>query len=68
MAIDAFQLKREEILFAAFAGWDAAGARGFGYPTYWVNRLNLPAEELGVTADATGRDLTDLARFIRTSS
>ena len=47
MAIDAFKLQREDILFVAFAGWDAAGAKWFGYPTFWVNRLNLPAEELG---------------------
>jgi 2-haloacid dehalogenase len=65
MAIDAFQLRREEILFAAFAGWDVAGAKWFGYPTFWVNRLNLPAEELGVTPDATGRDLTDLVGFVQ---
>ena len=65
MAIDAFKLKREEILFAAFAGWDAAGAKWFGYPTFWVNRLNLPGEELGVTPDATGHDLTDLVSFVK---
>jgi 2-haloacid dehalogenase len=65
MAIDAFQLKREDVLFAAFAGWDAAGAKWFGYPTFWVNRLNLPAEELGVVPDAMGRDLTDLVSFIK---
>jgi 2-haloacid dehalogenase len=64
MAIEAFKLKREEILFAAFAGWDAAGAKWFGYPTFWVNRLNAPAEELGVTPDAVGRDLTDLVSFV----
>jgi 2-haloacid dehalogenase len=67
MAIDAFQLKHEEILFAAFAGWDAAGAKWFGYPTFWVNRLNLPAEELGVAPDARGRDLTDLVSFVKAS-
>jgi len=65
MAIDAFKLKREEILFVAFAGWDAAGAKWFGYPTFWVNRLNLPAEELGVAPDAIGRDLADLASFVK---
>jgi 2-haloacid dehalogenase len=64
MAETAFGLGREEILFAAFAGWDAAGARMFGYPTFWVNRLGLPAEELGVAADAIGRDLTDLQGFV----
>ena len=43
MALDAFRLERHEILFSAFAGWDAAGARSFGYPTFWVNRLKQPA-------------------------
>ena len=38
MGVDAFGLKKEEIAFAAFAGWDAAGAKWFGYPTFWVNR------------------------------
>ena len=67
MAIDALKLEREEILFVAFAGWDAAGAKWFGYPTFWVNRLGLPAEELGVRADAVGRDLTDLVNFVKAS-
>jgi 2-haloacid dehalogenase len=66
MGIDAFKLEREEILFAAFGAWDAAGAKMFGYPTYWVNRLDLPAEELGVVPDAIGTNLDDLARFVRT--
>ena len=64
MGIDAFRLQRTEIAFVAFAGWDAAGAKWFGYPTFWVNRLNLPAEELGVAPDAMGRDLTPLASFV----
>lgn len=57
-------LQRHEIAFAAFGGWDAAGARWYGYPTYWVNRLNVPAEELR-PADATGPDLTSLARWLQ---
>jgi 2-haloacid dehalogenase len=66
MAVDMFGLKKEEIGFVAFAGWDAAGAKAFGYPTFWANRLNMPAEELGVTADATGQTLADLVRFATT--
>ncbi|ARU31581.1 haloacid dehalogenase, type II [Sulfuriferula sp. AH1] len=65
MAIDAFNLKREEILFVPFAGWDAAGAKSFGYTTFWVNRLNLPAEKLGVVPDAVGQNLTDLLAFVK---
>jgi 2-haloacid dehalogenase len=63
MAIDSLSLERESILFAAFAGWDVAGAGAFGYPTFWVNRLSSPEEELGMKPDATGRDLADLVRF-----
>lgn len=66
MGVDAFRLAREEILFAAFGGWDAAGAKGFGYPTFWVNRLGLPIEELGVVPDAVGGSLTDLVTFVKT--
>jgi 2-haloacid dehalogenase len=64
MAIDALQLQREDILFVAFAGWDVAGAKWFGYPTFWVNRLQLPGEALGVAPDAMGRDLTEVVRFV----
>jgi 2-haloacid dehalogenase len=64
MGLDAFGLRREQILFAAFAGWDAAGAKSFGYPTFWVNRQNQPAEELDVMADGVGTTLSDLATFL----
>ena len=64
LGVSAFGLQREEILFVAHAGWDAAGAKSFGYPTFWVNRPGLPEEELGAPPDATGRDLTDLVQFV----
>ncbi len=64
MAVDAFGLARHEIVFAAFAGWDVAGARWFGFPTFWVNRAGSPAEELGVAPDAAGRELAGLASFM----
>jgi 2-haloacid dehalogenase len=47
----------------AHAGWDAAGSKAFGYPTFWVNRPGLPPEELGVAPDLEGRGLSDLVRF-----
>jgi 2-haloacid dehalogenase len=61
--IDTLKLAREE-MFVAFAGWDAAGARSFGDPTFWVNRLGLPADELGLRADAAGRDLMDVVGYV----
>ena len=64
MGLDAFKLRKEEIVFAAFAGWDASGARWLGYPTFWVNRLNAPVEELGVAPDGVGSGLSDLVEFV----
>ena len=43
MGVDAFGMKKEEIAFAAFAGWDVAGAKWYGYPTFWVNRAERAA-------------------------
>jgi hypothetical protein len=63
MGIEALDLKPEQILFAAFSGWDAAGAKSFGYQTFWVYRQDQPAEELGVAADACGRTLEDPVAF-----
>src|SRR5581483_4810216 len=57
-------LKKEEIVFAAFGGWDAYGAKAFGYPTYWVNRFNLPMEELGLSPDANSDTMSGLLEFI----
>ena len=63
LALDRLRLSREEILFAAFAGWDAVGAKWFGYPTFWVNRADSPPEELGISPDSSGRDLAALIQF-----
>jgi len=65
LGMEAFGLPRQDMLFAAFGGWDAAGAKWFGYPTFWVNRLHLPVEELDVAPDAMGDSLTDVAQFVR---
>jgi len=64
MGLDAFKLEKAEIVFAAFAGWDVSGAKWFGYPTFWVNRLNAPVEELGVAPDGVGSGLSDLVEFV----
>lgn len=65
MAERAFQLPRAEIVFAAFGGWDAGGAKSFGLETFWVNRLGAAREELGVAPDAEGPTLDDLAKYVQ---
>ena len=41
----------------------ANGAKTFGYPTYWVNRLGQPPEHLGAPPDGIGANLDDLVKF-----
>jgi 2-haloacid dehalogenase len=65
MGIETLKLKKEQILFAAFAPWDVTGAKWFGYPTYWVNRANLPAEELDVKANGAGTTIIDMVNFLK---
>ena len=65
LGMDRLHLPKEDILFVAFGGWDAAGAKSFGYTTYWVNRFNQPMEELGVRPDRASRDLNGLLEFVR---
>lgn len=64
IALDAFGLQAAQIAFVAFGGWDAAGAKAFGHPTFWVNRARAPPEELSDVPDATGTDLRDLIAFV----
>lgn len=64
LGIQHLRLRKSEISFAAFGGWDAYGAKSFGYATYWVNRFGLPAERLGLAPDGTSRDLQGLVDFV----
>jgi 2-haloacid dehalogenase len=64
LGMDRLHLRKQDIVFAAFGGWDAAGAKSFGYPTFWVNRFNQPFEELGIRPDATSTNLDGLLEFV----
>jgi 2-haloacid dehalogenase len=59
-----FALPPSQVAFVAFGGWDAAGAKAFGFPTYWVNRLSMPQEHLGAAADQVSAGLAELPQFI----
>jgi 2-haloacid dehalogenase len=64
LGMERLKLRKEEIVFAAFGGWDAYGAKSFGYTTYWVNRFDLPVEELGIEADRTSNNLQGLLNLV----
>lgn len=64
LGIDRLHFSKQEIVFAAFGAWDAAGATSFGYPTVWVNRFQQPVEELGVRPDREVTNLHGLLEFV----
>ena len=47
LLMDTFPVSRQEILFVSSNAWDAVGAAWFGLDVAWVNRQNLPFEEIG---------------------
>ncbi|MDB5954649.1 haloacid dehalogenase type II [Ramlibacter sp.] len=52
-----------QILFVSCNAWDALGATWFGYRTLWVNRYQLPFEELGPQPTRIGTTLRDVLAF-----
>lgn len=47
-----------EVLFVSSNGWDAAGAKAFGFNTVWVNRGGEPVDELPWKPDSVLDDLS----------
>jgi 2-haloacid dehalogenase len=64
MGTEVLGLQKSTIAFAAFAPWDAVGAKWFGFPTVWVNRGAVQAEHLDAQPDAIAKDLSGLIEFI----
>jgi 2-haloacid dehalogenase len=52
-----------QIGFVSSNSWDALAATWYGYRTLWVNRYQLPFEELGTDPLYTGRSLRDVSQF-----
>jgi 2-haloacid dehalogenase len=56
-------LAPRQILFVSCNGWDALAATWYGFRTLWVNRYQLPFEELGTQPTRTGSTLRDVLAF-----
>lgn len=56
-------LKASQIGFVSCNSWDALAATWYGYQTLWVNRYDLPFEELGTQPSRTGHSLRDVLGF-----
>ena len=56
-------LRAGQIAFVSCNSWDALAATWYGYQTLWVNRYDLPFEELGTQPVRTGSSLNDVLGF-----
>jgi 2-haloacid dehalogenase len=56
-------LPAARVLFVSSNAWDALGATWHGYQTLWVNRYQLPFEELGTQPTRTGISLRNVFDF-----
>jgi 2-haloacid dehalogenase len=52
-----------ELLLISSNGWDAIGAKWYGYRSFWVNRSSAPIERLDGQPDGIGRSLSDAVDF-----
>jgi 2-haloacid dehalogenase len=57
-------LRARQIGFVSCNAWDALAATWYGYQTLWVNRYQLPFEELGTQPHHVGSSLRDVRVFL----
>lgn len=58
------QVPAAEILFVSSNGWDAAGAKAYGYQVCWCNRNASEPDDMGFAPDFTVSSLDQIARKI----
>ena len=64
LAVNKLQIAPSRIGFVSSNGWDAAGAKAFGFTVFWVNRAGAPLEALGAEPDHVVRSLREIPGLI----
>lgn len=64
MAVDKLGLEPAEISFQSSNGWDAYGAKAFGFNVVWCNRFDQAAEGLPGTPDGQIKSLDELPAIV----
>ena len=64
LATRELNVPREAVIFVPSADWDMAGAKWYGYATYWANRARVPLDGFDVAADIEAPDLAKLPDFV----
>jgi len=64
LAVDHLKLVPARIGFVSSNGWDAVGAKAFGFTVFWVNRSGAPVERHGPKPDAIIASLAELPSLV----
>jgi 2-haloacid dehalogenase len=68
LAVDRLGVTKNEIGFVSSNGWDAAGAKAFGFNVFWINRSGAPVERLGVVPDYLVKSLDEVVEMLMKSN
>jgi 2-haloacid dehalogenase len=63
-AVDRLGIAKNEIGFVTSNGWDAAGAKAYGFTVFWINRSGAPVERLGLMPDYVVKSLDEVAGIL----
>ncbi len=51
LAVRKLNIDKKRIGFVSSNGWDALGAKSFGFSVFWINRARAPVDRLGFSPD-----------------
>ncbi|HEY8068023.1 MAG TPA: haloacid dehalogenase type II [Burkholderiales bacterium] len=60
LAVDRLSAPKEQIGFVSSNGWDALGAKSFGFEVYWINRAGAPVDRMGFQPDRIVKSLDEV--------
>ncbi len=63
-AVDRLRISKNQIGFVSSNGWDAAGAKAYGFNVFWINRSSAPVERLGFMPDYVVKSLDEVAGIL----
>jgi 2-haloacid dehalogenase len=64
LAVDRLRLPASRIAFVSSNGWDAIGAKAFGFTTFWINRAGAPVDRHGPPPDRIIATLSELPALL----
>jgi len=65
LAVETLGVAAANIGFVSSNGWDACGAKAYGFTVFWINRAMAPVDALGAPPDYIVGSLADVAALVR---